>query len=74
MVEKIQNPYLVGGFEPTPLKNMRKSNWVLIFPKFRGENTKYLSCNHLVMTFHGFYWLVSRDPYMGFITIPDITG
>ena len=31
--------------EPTHLKNMRKSNWI-ISPS-RDENKKYLSCHHL---------------------------
>ena len=35
------NVYLVGGFSPTHLKNMRKSNWI-ISPKFWGENKKCL--------------------------------
>ena len=30
---------IVGGWvAPTHLKNMRKSNWVKIFPRVRGEN------------------------------------
>ena len=36
--------------EPTHLKNMRTSNWI-ISPKFRGENKKYLSCHHLVCVY-----------------------
>ena len=33
--------------EPTPLKNMSQIG--CIFPKFRVENSKYLSCHHLVI-------------------------
>ena len=36
---KLEMTILVGGFEPTHLKIMRKSNWI-IFPKNRGENSK----------------------------------
>ena len=36
-------------FQPNPFwKNMRSSKWVKIFPKFRSENKRYLSCHHLV--------------------------
>ena len=37
---------LVGGYNQPLLKNMQKSNWGIIFPNFRGENSKnYLSCH-----------------------------
>ena len=29
MVVEDLKPYLVGGFSPTHLKNMRKSNWII---------------------------------------------
>ena len=36
-------------FFPTHLKNMRKSNWVHLFPTNRDENNTYLSCHHHVI-------------------------
>ena len=39
-------PYLVGSFNPFE-KYARQNGF--IFPNFRGENKKYLSCHHLVM-------------------------
>ena len=39
--------HLVGGFSPTPLKHMRKSNWI-ISPGNTSQNKKCLSCHHLV--------------------------
>ena len=41
------NGCLVGGFSPTHLKNMHVK--MGIFPKYRGENKKCLSCHHLVV-------------------------
>ena len=39
--------YLVGGFSPTHLKNMRTSNWIMKPQDFRGEHSKKcLSCHH----------------------------
>ena len=32
--------YLVGGFSPTHLKNMRTSHWIMKPQDFRGENSK----------------------------------
>ena len=40
MAEKDVPGYLVGGFKTIHLKNMQPSNWVKIFPKFWGENSK----------------------------------
>jgi len=37
---------LVGGFSPTPLKNMRIRQNGFIFPKVRCEHKKYVSCHH----------------------------
>ena len=38
---------LLGGFNPTHLKNMRKSNWKYSSPKFQGEHKQCLSCHQL---------------------------
>ena len=38
IVSKSESYLLVGGFYPTHLKNMRKSNWIMKPPDFRGEN------------------------------------
>ena len=40
IVSKSESYLLVGGFNPTHLKNMRKSNWIMKPPDFRGENFK----------------------------------
>ena len=42
----IHHPFLVGGFNPFE-KYARQNGF--IFPNFRGENKKYLSCHHLVI-------------------------
>ena len=39
---------LVGGFSPTPLKNIISSNWI-ISPGIRVKNQKKMSCHHLSM-------------------------
>ena len=67
-----QNPYLVGSVSPPHLKNMLVKLGSSS-PSF-GVKLQNIWNHRLVMTFHGFYWLVNRDPYMGLITIPDITG
>jgi len=40
--------YLVGGFSPTPLKDMRVRQ-IGSSPQIGGENKKYLSCHHQVL-------------------------
>ena len=42
----LSQSHLVGGFNPFE-KYARQNGF--IFPKFRGENKKYLSCHHLAM-------------------------
>ena len=46
--------FLVGGFNPSE-KYARQIGF--IFPNFRGENKKYLSCHHLV----SYVFQVTRD-------------
>ncbi len=48
---------LAGGFSPTHLKNMRKSNWI-IFPNFRGESnwtTMWIN-SHLFISLYPIVW------------------
>ena len=42
-------------FFTNPLKNMRTSKWVKIFPNFRGENQKIFETTHLAC-FHRLDW------------------
>ena len=47
ILDENHHELLVGSWvEPTHLKNMRKSNWI-ISPNIRGEFQEYLGCHHL---------------------------
>ena len=67
---RLQFPiYFLLVVEPTPLKNLRQNGF--IFPKFRGENKKYLSCHQLDLVHQGSS-LVNPDTWRRICKVPNI--